>query len=373
MTHILIPTGGFPPDIGGPATYVPRIATALTERGHQVTVVTLTPARNHADTIYPFQVVRIPMNMNRIMRWINVLLTLIKLMKTADLLYVNGLLMETAVASLFRPRRMIAKVVGDIVWERAQDKGWINDSIDVFQQQQYSVPIERRRKIRNWAIRRMEQVIVPSNYLKNIVVGWGIQAENVTVIYNAYYPAKETVKLDSIPLTTPIKLITVCRLVRWKRVDQLIPLLLTLPDVGLIIIGDGPERTKLETQVSTLQLTNRVHFTGNVTQSAVVAALKLAHLFVLNSTYEGLPHVLLEALAVRLPILATNVGGMPEVVQEGINGRLIPVDDPKQLQQVMQQMLNHPNAYAVTLPTKFTPQVMMAQTFDILIPNGDDT
>ena len=366
MNHILIPTGGFPPDIGGPATYVPNIANALVERGYQITVVTLTPAHTHNDSKYAFTVVRIPKKSNRILRWIAVVFTLIKLMKTADLVYVNGLMMETAVASLFMPRRMIAKVVGDIAWERAQDKGWINDSIDIFQQRQYSPPIERRRKIRNWAMQRMEHVIVPSQYLKTIVIGWGIQAEKTTIIYNAYYPTKEAINFDSIPLKTPIKLVTVCRLVRWKRVDQLIALLPTHPDISLIIVGDGPERPKLEAQVATHQLTDRVHFTGNVPQSAVMAELNSAHLFILNSTYEGLPHVLLEALAAGLPILATNVGGIPEVVQDGVNGRLISIDDPQQLNEIITDMLQNLEDYHVTLPSHFMIDTMLSKTIQLL-------
>ncbi len=365
MTHILIPTGGFPPDIGGPATYVPRIATALIEQGHTVTVITLTPAQAHHDDDYPFSIVRISTQRNRILRWINVVFTLLKRMKTADLVYVNGLLMETAVASLFRPRRMIAKVVGDIVWERAQDKGWINDSIDVFQTQSYDRRIELRRTIRNWAIQQMNQVIVPSRYLQKIVAGWGVQTDKIDVVYNAIQPMvkKATVTPHSLPCQH--QMITVCRLVRWKQVDALIGLLPDLPDIGLLIVGDGAERERLETLGIELGVNCRLHFTDHLAPENVYAYLQSADLFVLNSTYEGLPHVILEALAVGLPIVATAVGGVPELVQNGINGQLIPVGQPDALKLAIINALAN-KLTPLPLDPKFMPETMINHTIQIL-------
>ena len=90
------------------------------------------------------------------------------------------------------------------------------------------------------------------------------------------------------------------------------------------MIGDGPERQSLEFRVSELGLEDRVSFAGARGQEETLALMAACDVFVLNSTYEGLPHVVLEAMAVGLPVVATDAGGIPELVQHGSNGLLIP-------------------------------------------------
>jgi glycosyltransferase involved in cell wall biosynthesis len=236
---------------------------------------------------------------------------------------VNGLLVETAIVNWLLRKPAVAKVVGDIAWERARDKGWINDQFEEFQQRRYARRIELRRALRNWALRQMRAVIVPSAYLQRIVTGWGIEARRTHVIYNALEFAPSDHQPQTLPLSTKQRVITVCRLTGWKGVNSLIEAIGTLPDVGLVVVGEGPERPNLEALVQRLKLEDRVHFAGQVGQERVGAYLAACDLFVLNSRYEGLPHVVLEAMAAGLPVVATDVGGIGEVVRPGVNGELI--------------------------------------------------
>src|ERR671914_580080 len=86
--RILIITGIFPPDIGGPATYVPQIATGLADRGHQTTVLTLSEHEEYDDEKFPFKVVRIPRHTGKPWRWVRTILTIIRLGRYSDLLFV---------------------------------------------------------------------------------------------------------------------------------------------------------------------------------------------------------------------------------------------------------------------------------------------
>jgi glycosyltransferase involved in cell wall biosynthesis len=100
-------------------------------------------------------------------------------------------------------------------------------------------------------------------------------------------------------------------------------------DVRLTIVGDGPERATLEAMAAPLG--DQVHFTGFQSQDEVAAILATAHAFVLPSFAEGVPVVLMEALAAGLPVIATRITGVPELVEHGTSGFLVSPGDPRAL------------------------------------------
>jgi glycosyltransferase involved in cell wall biosynthesis len=114
------------------------------------------------------------------------------------------------------------------------------------------------------------------------------------------------------------------------------------PTVGLVIVGDGAERRRLEDFANTLDVADRVYFAGQASQAEAIRLMAACDLFVLNSTHEGLPHVILEAMSLGLPVVATAVGGTPEVVCDGDNGRLIAPADDDALVQVLSQLVSSP-------------------------------
>lgn len=96
-----------------------------------------------------------------------------------------------------------------------------------------------------------------------------------------------------------------------------------LPDVKLVVVGDGIERAKLEKFAEELNLNGCIQFTGQLPQESIPRLMHQAEVFVLPSISEGFGIVNLEAMAAGLPIVATNVGGIPDVIEEGVNGFLI--------------------------------------------------
>jgi len=110
------------------------------------------------------------------------------------------------------------------------------------------------------------------------------------------------------------------------------------PTFRLRIVGDGPERPALEALARELGLGNHVEFLGE--RSDVPALLRESGFFVTSSRTEGIPLTLLEAMAVGLPIVATRVGGNPEIVVDGGNGRLVPSGSPERLALAMRELLN---------------------------------
>lgn len=109
------------------------------------------------------------------------------------------------------------------------------------------------------------------------------------------------------------------------------------PQLRLVIVGDGPLRSDLEQLVMTYNIRGHVHFTG--TRRDVAAILPTFDLFVLPSRWEGLPNAVLEAMASARPVVATAVGGTPEVVVEGVTGLLVPVGDQAALNGAIERLL----------------------------------
>ncbi len=321
--RILIVTGIFPPDIGGPATYVPQIAEGLAQRGHAVTVVTLSDRLDHEDGVYPFRVIRLPRRAFKPWRIGRTVLALLRLGRRADVFFVNGLALESVLANFVLRKPLVMKVVGDLAWERATNWGWTADDFETFQKRRYGLRVELLKALRSWWTRRADRVIVPSRYLAGWVAGWGVPKDKLVVIYNAVEPVDDVEPLP-IPLKTPVKAITVGRLVPWKRIDGLIEALREIPELGLVIVGDGPERPRLERIAQELGVSDRVYFAGQRSKTETLSLMAACDFFVLNSTYEGLPHAVLEAMALGLPVVATAVGGTPEVVRDGETGVLVP-------------------------------------------------
>jgi len=110
------------------------------------------------------------------------------------------------------------------------------------------------------------------------------------------------------------------------------------PDVMFIIVGEGKERKGLEKMVSDLGLRDHFIFTGWMdTPYSVLSSMDI---FVLTSTWEGLGLVVLEAMALRKPVIATNVGGVPEIVEDGETGILIPSENIRALADTLLRLLN---------------------------------
>ncbi|MDI6854145.1 MAG: glycosyltransferase family 4 protein [Deltaproteobacteria bacterium] len=344
---ILLVTGIFPPDIGGPATYVPRIAEALTQRGHQITVITLSERLEHDDSSFPFKVIRLPRRLAKPLRRFKAIRTILAAGRSADVIFVNGLPLEAVLANMGLRRPLVMKVVGDLAWERANQRGWITENFEDFQRQRYGLIIEGLKALRSWWTRQADRVIVPSHYLGRWVAAWGVPEEKIAVIYNAVEPING-IKPVPVSLTTPLKAVTVGRLISLKRIDQVIEVLARMADLGLIIIGDGPERHKLESLGQRLAVNDRLVFAGQRTRQETFSLMAAADLFILNSAYEGLPHVVLEALNLGLPVVATAVGGTPEVVHHRKNGLLIRPGDAEGLRKAVQDISQVPERQSLS-------------------------
>ena len=138
-------------------------------------------------------------------------------------------------------------------------------------------------------------------------------------------------------------IVFVGRLVQEKGVELLVrafaKLVERIPEARLFLVGDGPEKSHLQYLAERMGIAGRIIFTGFVPHSKVRDFLREASVFVLPSRFEGLPNALLQAMAAGLPCIATSVGGVPDVIENGINGILIPPGREDLLAEALEKVL----------------------------------
>ena len=124
-----------------------------------------------------------------------------------------------------------------------------------------------------------------------------------------------------------------------EAVAEVVP---RLPNVRFVLAGDGELREPLETRVAALGLTQQVRFAGSRPLAVLARWLGAADLFLLASHYEGMPLAMIEAMAAGCPVVATAVGGIPDVVADSNGGRVVPPKDPHALASAIIEVLGHP-------------------------------
>lgn len=321
--NVLLATGLYPPDIGGPATYTKMLEEELPKHGISLRVVPFGTVRQ-----YP-KVVRHVVYAWRLWRHAG----------RTDLIYALDSIsvgLPALLVSKLRRQPFLIRLGGDYAWEQGQQRFGVTATLDEYTNKPQAAPLQVRvlAWLQRLVVRRADRVIVPSEYLKSIVLTWGVREDHIEVVYSVLHPLvvndskaslREQLQYDGFTITSA------GRLVPWKGFSELLQVIARvkeeIPEVTLIIIGDGPERARLEAQVAALGLNEQVRFPGALSKDALGAAIAASDVFVLNTAYEGLSHQLLEVMDLGVPIITTSVGGNPELIKSEVSGILTEVND----------------------------------------------
>lgn len=333
---ILIATGIFPPQVGGPATYSKLLLETLSNHGFEVRVLNFgsllgfTKGIRHG--VYFLKVFFAGF-------W-------------ADIVYAQDPVsvgLPAYIASVILRKKFFLKIVGDYAWEQGIQRYGVTDLLDTFslEHKKYSVFVRMLKRTQLFVANGAHKVIVPSEYLKKIVSNWGVDQEKITVIYNAFneprvLQTKEELR-KKLNFTGPV-IISAGRLVPWKGFDTVISLMTEVirhaPSTTLIIVGEGPMKNDLEVEAEKTQDRKSIVFTGKMNQPSLFEYIKAADLFVLNTSYEGFSHQILEVLALGTPIITTAVGGNVEIIKNEENGILVPYNDREKLLHAIISLLS---------------------------------
>jgi len=357
--RLLIVSGIWPPDLGGPASHAPELAEFVRAHGHEVSVVT-TASSAPATEAYPVRWVSRSLPAG--IRHLAGVVAIARAARAADVVYATSMTRRAALGAAVARRPLVLKLTADEAYERERRGGRFAGDLDAFQSHRGGLRVAFLRRTRNWAVGRARHVFTPSAYLRELVVGWGIDAARVTVSPN---PAPEIAALLRLPPREELRaelglagptLAFAGRLMAAKALDVALAAVAVVPEVTLVIVGDGPDRAALERQRDDLGLGDRVRFLGGLSRAGVLRVFRAADAVLLSSRWENFPHVIVEALAVGTPVIASAVGGVPEVVCDGENGLLVPAGDPEALAAAIRRLFGD-DALRARLATAAAPSV----------------
>ena len=340
---IIIATPIYPPEIGGPATYTKELCERL-HTIHDITVISYTDVGTAFEGTKLISVskqkpvpVRLPLY----------LFTLLKHVGRADLVYVQNAMaagLPVAIACTLLRKPFVLKFVGDEAWERATQRRLTKKNLEDFlSKPEGDWKIRMMMKIQGWVLRRASCVTTPSAYLsQELIKAYGVRAERATVNYNA---AEETEVLPFEPKPPVAHQIAVtARLVAWKGIDGIIRamkiVLKKFPDAKVVIAGDGPETDNLKKLAKDLNVESAVTFLGKVSRAETWHVRKNSSVYILNSTYEGLPHTVLTSFAAEIPVVATDISGTNEAIYHEKTGLLVQPGDDAGLAAAIERLFN---------------------------------
>jgi L-malate glycosyltransferase len=194
-------------------------------------------------------------------------------------------------------------------------------------------------------------VLVNADSIRDVLIGQGYRANKLAVICNGIVPSRFRRGQDSKSVREELGLPASARLVMvlsrlnpMKGVEYFLDAAAVVaqecPDVRFLIVGDGRNKSELQARAATLGLADRVVFTGFRTDASRL--LSEVAVSVLPSLSEGLSNTILESMAAGVPVIATRVGGNPELIEDGVSGLLVPTRDSAALAAAMIKLLSNP-------------------------------
>lgn len=333
--NILIATGIFPPQVGGPATYSKLLLDKLPSFGFGVRVI------NFGSVL----------SLPKVIRHVVYLLKILWSTPWASIVYAQDPVsvgLPALIASRIFGKPFFLKIVGDYAWEQGAQRSGVTDLLDTFslEHEKYPFFVRLLKKVELFVANHADSIIVPSEYLKKIVTNWGVSPEKITVIYNAFnephVPMSKEELRSKLGFSGPV-IVSAGRLVPWKGFDTLITLmpevLSGVPNTKLFIVGEGPDKAYLSECIQTAKMKDHVVLTGKMVQGDLFEYIKAADLFVLNTSYEGFSHQVLEVLALETPIITTDAGGNVEIIKDNDNGILVHYNDKEVLKNSIISLL----------------------------------
>ncbi len=333
---LVLATPLYPPEIGGPATYAKLLEEGLPAKGIEVDLVKFSEVRH----------------LPKLIRHIAYFWRVRRAIRSADLVLALDPVsvgLPACLAAWLAKKPFVVKIVGDYAWEQGQQRFGVTQLLDEFvQKRQKSFSVRLLQRIQTRVARSATLVIVPSRYLKGIVTAWGIFGDKIEVIYNSIEVPSS---LKTVERPNGFLVVSSGRRVPWKGFEAIERVVAREPSWHFFLAEGLP-------------------------RSEALGWVKVADVFVLNSSYEGLSHALLEAMMFGTPIVVTSVGGNPELIEDGETGLLIPSGDDEALYAALRQVEQNPIAAHVRavaaqeFSKRFSTETMLSRTSDVLLELG---
>jgi glycosyltransferase involved in cell wall biosynthesis len=325
---VLIVSGIWPPDVGGPASHAPDVARFLQERGHEVEVVTTADVPPSAR---PYPVHAVSRRHHPGVRHVRGAALVRRRARAADVVYTTGMFGRSAFGSLTARTPYVVKLTADPAFERSRRRGLVEGDVDEFQNSGGGgATVALLRFARDAELRHAAHVFTPSAYLRELAVRWGVAPDRVSVLPNPSPILGDLGERAELRRRFGLNGSTLAfagRLTAQKSLERALQAVAGADGVQLVIAGEGPERESLEMQSRELGIAKRVDFLGALPREQIVELFYAADATILSSSWENFPHTVVEALAVGTPVIAMQVGGVAEVLHDGVNGLVVAAGD----------------------------------------------
>ena len=347
--RILIATGIFEPESGGPATYTPQLATRLVAAGHEVTVITYSDtARPATDTKYPFKLIRVVRG-NKVVNRIKFFFAVLKHARGRDVIYTLDWFaagLPVALAARLLGKSYIVRIGGDYLWEQkylesfAQPASAEGSDVampvslkDFYEQGVYG----RYTHTVAWRIIRFvlhgaAHVVFNSDVQRELYIPfYELDGAHMSTIYN---PMSRTAA-DVIRDAPTKEIVFFGRLIVMKNVASLVRAFARaqMPaEYTLTIIGDGPQKESLQRLIHELHLEDRVHILPGMPKHAVLERIKNARACILPSWTDIAPNQVGEALVIGVPMVVTAENYLP------IRDQLPEMIDPRSVDDIAEKI-----------------------------------
>lgn len=305
---ILIATGIYPPDIGGPATYAFNLKREFEKLGHEVIILTYSNDQSsRQDNIY-----KISRRQNLLLRYFAYFKQVLGLAKDSDVVYLLDLMsagLPGSLAARLKNKRVVMRIAGDFLWEKAVQKNITKLPLTKY----YQAPKNIRAKVLlifcRWILKKVDLVIFSTK----------LQAD----IYQKHYKVPVSkIKIITNPITkTNSKtadsgcedcIIFAGRLIKLKNIEKLIKAFGSIKnqDTQLLIFGDGPEKNNLNKLIQKLSLANKIKLLGNIDQNKLLAKILTCKFVIIPSLSDISPNLALECLSMAKPVILTQYTGL---------------------------------------------------------------
>lgn len=307
---IVLATGIYPPEIGGPATYVRRLAEELTQRGEKVTVITYgEPALDDSDQ--PWTIIRVPSHGGSLLRWRRYAKVLKNHAADADVVECFSSVsagVPLRMAGLRQPKKIL-RLGGDFTWERYTDMGRRRTLRGfITQHPRLRLPMEQLLGI-------FDHIIFSTRFQEELYEHTYKRLPAHSVIENALPDGEGTVVHQK---HDPMRLLYFGRFVKFKNLENLLRAVAGIPLATLTFVGSGPVGPALSALARSLMLQGRVTVLPPMHGEASQRIFAEHDLLIIPSLTEISPNAALEARAAGLPVLLTEENGLSDELRSGM-------------------------------------------------------
>jgi len=343
---ILLATGIFPPDIGGPSTYVFSLAKELLLKEHKVKIAAYGDekfsifnfsaqggsalggqfslqsggqANNFQLQNNQFLIHKISRKNNIFLRYFKYFFRVFKLAKGADIVYAFDLSssgLPALLAAKLRRRPVVVRLGGDFLWEKAFAKGWTDKPIMAYYESKKSFKEKLYFILNKFVIKRFTKIVFSTDWQKEIYLKYyKVKNEETAVIINPYPSVGE---IESPKEINNRNIIFAGRLIKLKNLERTIKAISSIKGVNFRIYGEGPERENLEILISDLNLGNRVKLNNKLSHADFLKLLTESYAAIVPSVSEISPNTVLECIKLGKPVLVTRECGFYSKLKDNL-------------------------------------------------------